>query len=50
MLTEIQSMGRGLTRWEESFIEDISDQMERTGNLTPSQSAVLARIYNERVR
>lgn len=38
-----------LTRWEEEFLESISDQIARTGSLSERQAEILERIYVEKV-
>jgi hypothetical protein len=37
-----------LTKWEESFMESITDQFERTGRLSERQIEILERIYAEK--
>ncbi len=37
-----------LTKWEEGFIESISDQLDRTGSLSERQAEILERIYSEK--
>jgi hypothetical protein len=49
MIDEINSLGRGLTAWEEGFMIDITDQWERTRALTDHQQKILDTIYEERV-
>ena len=34
MLQELESLGHGLTAWEQHFIESVSDDFERKGTLT----------------
>lgn len=38
-----------LTKWEENFLESISDQLTRTGSLSDRQAEILERIYQEKV-
>ena len=40
----VQGHGRGLTKWEEEFIDSIADQMEERGNLSGRQEEILERI------
>ena len=44
----VQGHGRGLTKWEEEFIDSIADQMEERGNLSDRQEEILERIYAEK--
>ncbi len=37
-----------LSKWEEDFLESISDQLERTGSLSERQAEILERIYAEK--
>ncbi len=37
-----------LTKWEEEFLESISDQIARTGSLSERQIEILERIYTEK--
>lgn len=48
MFAKITDEGRGLTKWEEGFIEDISDQFDRTQNLTEPQLIRLEQIYAQK--
>lgn len=50
MLDELQSLGHGLSKWEQQFLEDITDHVERGGKLNDDQYRKLTEIYNERVR
>lgn len=45
---EITSPNKPLTKWEESFLESVSDQFDRTDDLSDKQIAVLERIYKEK--
>lgn len=47
-LTELQTPAKTLTRWEETFIESISDQFDNRGTLTSKQFEILERIYAEK--
>ena len=49
MIHEINELGRRLTKWEEEFMIDITDQFEETSRVSPNQLEVLTRIYNDRV-
>lgn len=37
-----------LTKWEEDFLESVSDQLDRTGSLSERQAEILERIYAEK--
>lgn len=37
-----------LTKWEQSFMESITDQFERKRFLTDKQEEILERIYSEK--
>lgn len=50
MLAELESLGKGLTQYEQRFLEDITDYFERGGKLTEQQYKKLCEIYGERVR
>lgn len=49
MIETINEVGRGLTRWERSFIEDFGDSFARSGKFTPTQYQTVERIYDQRV-
>jgi hypothetical protein len=49
-LLAIEESGRGLTKWEESFIESIADQFASTESISDRQEEILERIYVEKVR
>lgn len=44
----IQIRGRGLTKWEEDFVESVSEQLTARGSLSPRQADILERIYAEK--
>jgi len=44
-LKTIIEEGRGLTKWEEDFVESVNDQMDRMGSCSPKQLEILERIY-----
>ena len=50
MLAELESLGQGITKWEQEFLENITDHFERGGRLTDGQYKKLCDIYGERVR
>ncbi len=39
---------RRMSKWEEEFLESISDQLDRTGSLSERQAEILERIYAEK--
>jgi hypothetical protein len=39
-----------LTKWEESFLESVSEQIEEHGSLSERQAEILERIYVEKSR
>ena len=43
-----EESSKPLTKWEESFMESITDQFERTGSLSERQLEILERIYAEK--
>lgn len=50
MLQELESLGEGLTKWEQQFLEDITDYVDRGGKLSDAQYKTLCDIYVERVK
>lgn len=50
MIQELETLGRNLTAWEIRFLEEISDQWNNTGQLSPEQVDKLEEIYEDRVR
>lgn len=49
-IDEIRDEGpaRGLTKWEENFVESVAEQLESRGTLTDRQVETLDKIYAER--
>lgn len=48
-ITTIQRDGRGLTTWEEEFIEDCSERLDRGGyTFTAKQREIIERIYADK--
>lgn len=47
-IESIQESGRGLTKWEEDFIESLADQFEERGSISERQEEILERIYGEK--
>jgi len=44
----LETPSKELTKWEQSFIESVRDQFERTGRLSDPQLEVLEKIYAEK--
>ena len=44
----IQDQGRGLSEWEESFVDSCIRQFKAKGSLSDKQCDILERIYSER--
>jgi hypothetical protein len=47
-LTRIREEGKGLTPWEENFIEDLTSQFEETQSISDRQEEILERIYAQK--
>ena len=48
MLQALESPSKELTKWEENFLESISEQYQTRGTLSDRQVEVLDRIYTEK--
>lgn len=48
MIDTVNDEGRGLTPWERTFMESVTEQMERAGTLSERQQEILERIYAEK--
>jgi len=46
----IQTDGRGLTKWEEDFVQSIIEQLDDGKSLSDRQEEILERIYAEKTR
>lgn len=44
----VNDEGRGLTKWEEDFMESITEQFEERGSISDRQEEILERIYSEK--
>jgi hypothetical protein len=44
----VNAVGRGLTFWEEDFMESVTEQFEERAWLTDRQREILERIYDQR--
>lgn len=49
-VADLRDVEGSLTEWESSFLDSITTQMEKWGNLTDRQQEVLERIYAERTK
>ncbi len=47
-LNAIEETGRGLSKWEEEFVESVREQLKNVGRLTERQQEILERIYAEK--
>ncbi len=47
-LEAIKTEGRGLTKWEQDFVDSIWEQFEERGSLSDRQEEILERIYSEK--
>lgn len=47
-ITEVNDHGRGLTDWEQNFMESITEQFDERGTLSERQQEILERIYGEK--
>ena len=45
---QIEQRGRGLSKWEEDFVESVSEQFARRGSLSDRQIEILERIYADK--
>jgi hypothetical protein len=45
---ELQNPSKTLTSWELSFLENVSDQLDRTGSLSTRQQEILEALYAEK--
>lgn len=47
-IAAVQEKGRGLTKWEEDFIESIAEQFDERDSISDKQEEILERIYAEK--
>ena len=47
-IDRINEEGRNLTKWEEDFMESITEQFSIKNWISPKQEEILERIYSER--
>jgi hypothetical protein len=48
MLTALETPRLPLTKWEENFVESLTEQFERRKSLSDRQLEILDRIYSEK--
>ena len=48
MLEALETANKKLTKWEEDFIESITEQYKTRGFMTDRQAEILKRIYDEK--
>ena len=48
ILQDLEIPAKELTKWEQSFIESITDQWETKGDLSDRQYEILVRIHKEK--
>jgi hypothetical protein len=48
MLEALETPYKTLTKWEEDFVESLTDQFQRKGWLSDRQFEILERIYAEK--
>jgi uncharacterized membrane-anchored protein len=48
MIEMLKTPSQELTKWEEDFIESVTDQFERRGTLSDRQAEILEKIYAEK--
>ena len=44
----IREEGRGVTKWEEDFVDSIAEKFAERGSLSEKEEAILERIYANR--
>lgn len=47
-ITTVQEEGRGLSKWEQDFMESIQERFETSRFITDRQEEILERIYSEK--
>lgn len=47
-LDRIEQDGRGLSKWEEDFVESVAEQFINTGSISDRQEQILECIYAEK--
>lgn len=49
-IDKVNYESKNLSKWEEDFMESITDQFDRRGLLSDRQEEILERIYAEKTR
>ena len=49
-IAALEEGGRGLSKWEEQFLESIRDQFDSRGSISDRQEEILEQIYAEKTR
>lgn len=44
----VNTEGRGLSKWEQDFMDSITEQFEERGAISDRQEEILERIYSNR--
>jgi hypothetical protein len=47
-IDKIQEEGRGLSKWEQDFVQSVSNQFCERGSISDRQEEILERIYAEK--
>lgn len=47
-LHTLETEGRGLTPWEETFVSDLQAQIDETGTLSERQEDLVERLYADK--
>jgi hypothetical protein len=47
-IKELESTSRPLSKWEENFLESVTDQFSRVRQLSDKQFEILERLYAEK--
>lgn len=47
-ITQINEHGVNLSKWEQDFMESITDQFSRTNRVSDKQEEIIERIYADR--
>lgn len=50
LIERVNDEGQNLSKWEQEFMESISDQFERFGSISPRQREILEQIDLRRVK
>ena len=47
-ISTINEAGRGLTMWEEDFMESVTEQFDERGSVSDKQEEIIERIYADK--